>query len=96
MLHHFRFIAPLLPHDEDKISPLHYYDAAIQIARISEKEPSEEEFYTGMQAADEIMRWYVLSFVSVTSFHQSLFLPALRYADLIELQMYILASLNES
>lgn len=59
MLHHFRFIAPLLPQDEDKISPLHYYDAAIQIARISEREPTEEEFCTGMQAAEEIVRWYV-------------------------------------
>lgn len=56
MLHHFRFIAPLLPLDEDKISPLHYYDAAIQIARISERELTEEEFLTGIQAAEEIMR----------------------------------------
>ncbi|XP_006454483.1 hypothetical protein AGABI2DRAFT_60375, partial [Agaricus bisporus var. bisporus H97] len=56
MLHHFRFIVPLLQHDEDKISPLHYYDAAIQIARISEREPTEEEFYIGMQAAEDIVR----------------------------------------
>ncbi|KXN89857.1 hypothetical protein AN958_04861 [Leucoagaricus sp. SymC.cos] len=56
VLHHFRFIAPLLPLDEDKISSLHYYDAAIQIARISDRELTEEEFLTGMQAAEEIMR----------------------------------------
>jgi hypothetical protein len=64
MLHHLRFIAPLLPLDEDKISPLHYYDAAIEIARISDKELTEEEFLTGMQAAEEIMRWYVDSRVT--------------------------------
>jgi len=58
MLHHFRFIAPLLPVDEDKISPLHYYDAVIQIARISERELTEEEFTTGMQAAHEMMKRY--------------------------------------
>lgn len=59
MLHHLRFIAPLLPRDEDKISPLHFYDAAIQIARISDKELTEEEFLTGLHAAEEILRWCV-------------------------------------
>jgi hypothetical protein len=59
MLHHLRFIAPLLPLDEDKITPLHYYDAAIQIARISDRELTEEEFLAGIQAAEEIMKWWV-------------------------------------
>ncbi|KAF9443711.1 hypothetical protein P691DRAFT_808452 [Macrolepiota fuliginosa MF-IS2] len=56
MLHHFRFIAPLLPQDEDKISPLLYYDTAIQIARISERELTEEEYLVGMRAAEDIIR----------------------------------------
>lgn len=58
MLHHLRFIAPLLPRDEDKLSPLHFYDAAIQLARISDKELTEEEFLTGLRAAEEILSWY--------------------------------------
>ncbi len=72
MLHHFRFITPLLPRDEDKISSLHFYDAAIQIARTSDKELTEEEFLTGLQAAEEILRWYVLSAIN---HHQLLTLP---------------------
>jgi hypothetical protein len=56
MIHHFRFIIPLLPRDEDGLSLLHYYDAAIQIARISSREPTEREFEIGMGAAEEIKR----------------------------------------
>ncbi|EAU92894.2 hypothetical protein CC1G_03681 [Coprinopsis cinerea okayama7 len=56
MLLHFRFLVPLLPKDQDGITPLHYYDSAIQIARNAERELSEEEFEFGMQAAKEIER----------------------------------------
>ncbi|TFK40984.1 hypothetical protein BDQ12DRAFT_417463 [Crucibulum laeve] len=54
MLHHFRFIIPLLPKDEDGMSPVHYYDSAIQLARNSGKELTEEEFEMGMKAAGDI------------------------------------------
>jgi len=54
MLHHFRFLNPLLPIDEDGMSPLHYYDSAIQLARNSARILSEEEFETGMNAAHQI------------------------------------------
>ena len=57
MLHHFRFLNPLLPIDEDGMSPLHYYDSAIQLARISARALSEEEFETGMNAAQQIKKW---------------------------------------
>jgi hypothetical protein len=56
MLHHFRFILPLLPTDEDGLSLLHYYDSAIQVARNSIKEPTEKEFQIGIEAAGEIKR----------------------------------------
>ncbi|KAJ8702834.1 hypothetical protein PTI98_001511 [Pleurotus ostreatus] len=58
MLHHFRFILPLLPSitsEEENISFLHYYDSAIQIVRNSSREPTEAEFELGMQAAQEII-----------------------------------------
>jgi len=54
MLHHFRFLNPLLPKDEDGISPLHYYDSAIQLARNSARVLTEEEFEIGMNAAFQI------------------------------------------
>jgi len=54
MLHHFRFLNPLLPKDEDGMSPLHYYDSAIQLARHSARELTEEEFEIGMNAAYQI------------------------------------------
>ncbi|KAH9486756.1 Protein PRY2 [Psilocybe cubensis] len=54
MLHHFRFLNPLLPKDEDGMTPLHYYDSAIQLARHSSREVTEEEFETGMEAAYQI------------------------------------------
>ncbi|PPQ76719.1 hypothetical protein CVT26_004380 [Gymnopilus dilepis] len=54
MLHHFRFLTPLLPKDEDGMTPLIYYDSAIQIARHSAQELTEEEFEIGMKAAYEI------------------------------------------
>jgi hypothetical protein len=59
MLHHFRFIIPLLPMDEDGLTPLHYYDSAIHLARISSNELSESEFETGMKASSDILKWYV-------------------------------------
>ncbi|RDB29608.1 hypothetical protein Hypma_015339 [Hypsizygus marmoreus] len=54
MLHHFRFILPLLPVDEDGLTPLHYYDSAIQLARNGDGELAENEFEAGFGAAQEI------------------------------------------
>ncbi|KAI0724476.1 hypothetical protein C8T65DRAFT_734097 [Cerioporus squamosus] len=54
MLHHFRFILPLLSKDEDGLTPLHYYDSAIQLARHMSREPTEQEYIVGMRAAKEI------------------------------------------
>ncbi len=54
MIHHFRFIQPLLPKDKDGLTPLHYYDSAIQLARHASNEPTEAEFEIGMRAANEI------------------------------------------
>jgi hypothetical protein len=54
MLHHFRFLLPLLPKDEDGMTPLHYYDSAIQLARNSATPLTEEEFEAGMEAAYQI------------------------------------------
>ncbi|CCM00951.1 uncharacterized protein FIBRA_02998 [Fibroporia radiculosa] len=56
MLHHFRFILPLLTRDESGLTPLHYYDSAIQLARHASREPTEAEFAVGMDAANEIKR----------------------------------------
>jgi hypothetical protein len=56
MIHHFRFILPLLPQDEDGISLLHYYDSAIQLARNSTKEPTEMEFHIAMESAAGIKK----------------------------------------
>lgn len=56
MLHHFRFILPLLTPNEDGLTPLHFYESAIQLARNSHRHPSEQEFETGMRAAEEIHR----------------------------------------
>ncbi|KAF8140089.1 hypothetical protein EV363DRAFT_1393010 [Boletus edulis] len=47
MIHHFRF---------EGLTPLHYYDSAIQLARTSTGEPTEDEFTLGLRAADEIRR----------------------------------------
>uniref|UniRef100_A0A0W0F8S0 Uncharacterized protein n=1 Tax=Moniliophthora roreri TaxID=221103 RepID=A0A0W0F8S0_MONRR len=54
MLHHFRFILPLLGSDEDELTPLHYYDSAIQLARTAHREPTEHEFELGMEMAEAI------------------------------------------
>ncbi|KAH9898476.1 hypothetical protein C8Q73DRAFT_788656 [Cubamyces lactineus] len=54
MLHHFRFILPLLSRDEDGLTPLHYYDSAIQLARHSSREPIEQAYVIGIRAAKEI------------------------------------------
>jgi len=56
MLHHFRFLHPLLPKDEFGLTPLHYYDSAVQMARNGGKEMSEAEFEVGMGAASQIER----------------------------------------
>ena len=56
MIHHFRFIIPLLPKDDQGLTALHYYDSAIQLARTSTGEPTEDEFMLGLGAADEIRR----------------------------------------
>ena len=56
MLHHFRFILPLLPKDKDGLTPLHYYDSGIQLARNSGVEPTELEYSRSMAAACEIKR----------------------------------------
>ncbi|KAI0639330.1 hypothetical protein C8Q77DRAFT_53763 [Trametes polyzona] len=54
MMHHFRFILPLLSKDEDGLTPLHYYDSAIQLARHATREPTEQEFIIGIRAARDI------------------------------------------
>ncbi|KAH8835337.1 hypothetical protein DL96DRAFT_1809216 [Flagelloscypha sp. PMI_526] len=54
MLHQFRFLLPLLPQNDDRFSALHIYDSAIEIARYSASEPSEEEFIQGFEAFNEI------------------------------------------
>ena len=59
MLHHYRFIAPLVPTDDEGLSPLHYYDSAIQLARQADREPTEREFEVGVAAADEIKKMCV-------------------------------------
>ncbi|EPQ60873.1 hypothetical protein GLOTRDRAFT_30498 [Gloeophyllum trabeum ATCC 11539] len=41
---------------EDGLTPLHYYDSAIQLARHSCREPSEIEYEEGCKAASEIKR----------------------------------------
>ncbi|GBE78260.1 hypothetical protein BKA93DRAFT_737475 [Sparassis latifolia] len=56
MLHHFRFILPLLTRDEDGLTPLHYYDSAIQLARHVSREPTEGEYVVGIEAAITIKR----------------------------------------
>ncbi|KAG6911826.1 hypothetical protein DXG01_000073 [Tephrocybe rancida] len=57
MLHHFRFILPLLPLDEDGLTPLHYFDASVQLARNGGSGAlGEQEFEIGIGAAEEILR----------------------------------------
>jgi len=56
MLHHFRFILPLLPRDADGLSALHYYDSAIQLAKHASRECTEEEFVIGLGAAQNIKK----------------------------------------
>ncbi|KAF7319918.1 hypothetical protein MKEN_00775400 [Mycena kentingensis (nom. inval.)] len=60
MLHHFRYLVPLLNVQEDELTALHYYDSAIQLARNSAAEPTEEEFVLGMDAAEEIKKTCVV------------------------------------
>jgi len=56
MLPPFRFILPLLAKDDDGLTPLHYYDSGIQMARNSGEEPTEVEYVRCMAAAHEIKR----------------------------------------
>jgi len=56
VLHHFRFILPLLSKDEDGLTPLHYYDSGIQLVRNSSVDPTEAEYARCMAAAHEIKR----------------------------------------
>ncbi|KIK71205.1 hypothetical protein GYMLUDRAFT_33345 [Collybiopsis luxurians FD-317 M1] len=56
MIHHFRFIQPLLASNEGELTPLHYYDSVIQLARISHREPTEGEFELGMESAETIIQ----------------------------------------
>lgn len=56
MLHHFRFLLPLLAAEDDGFTALHYYDSAIQLARHAAEEPTEHEYALGMQAVAEIRK----------------------------------------
>ncbi|KAF5382921.1 hypothetical protein D9757_006371 [Collybiopsis confluens] len=56
MIHHFRFILPLLTSNEGEPTPLHIYDSVIQLARISHREPTEEEFELGMDSVETILQ----------------------------------------
>jgi hypothetical protein len=56
MLHHLRTIVALFPRDEYGLTVVHYYDSAIQLARFSVPEPTEDEFRMGMDAAAAIKR----------------------------------------
>lgn len=71
MLHHFRFIIPLLGKDEDGLTPLHYYDSAIQLARHTSREPTEQEYIVGMRAAQEIRTMSVFTFAFTVLTHGS-------------------------
>ncbi|KIY45389.1 hypothetical protein FISHEDRAFT_49362 [Fistulina hepatica ATCC 64428] len=55
ILQHFCFILPLLTVDADDLTALHYYDSAIQIARNSHAEVTEQEYELGMKAQAEII-----------------------------------------
>ena len=68
MLHHFRFILPLLPRDEDGLTPLHYYDSAIQLVRHASREPSEAEFLLGINAANSLKTMCVTHMSSPNDF----------------------------
>eukprot|EP00918_Siedleckia_nematoides_P052568 GHVU01114826.1.p1 GENE.GHVU01114826.1~~GHVU01114826.1.p1 ORF type:complete len:245 (-),score=3.08 GHVU01114826.1:35-769(-) len=56
MIHHFRFILPLLPSNDNELTPLHYYDSVIQLAKISNREPTQEEFELGIESAETIIQ----------------------------------------
>jgi hypothetical protein len=51
MLWHLRTVLALFPRDSLGLTVVHYYDSAIQLARYSTIEPTEEEFRLGMDAA---------------------------------------------
>jgi hypothetical protein len=65
MLSHFRFIAPLLSKYDDGLSPLQYYDSAIQLARYSEREPTEREYEITLSAANAMKETCVHRFLSL-------------------------------
>ena len=66
MLHQFRFTLPLLPRDKDGLTPLHYYDSAIQIARNASEPLTEQEFELGMEAAKAIMQKQVFHTLNIS------------------------------
>lgn len=74
MLHHLRTIVRLFTRDELGLTVVHYYDSAIQLARFSTKEPTEDEFRMGMDAAQAIKKLYVTSrlfaYLNLTSQHR--------------------------
>lgn len=41
------------------MSPLHYYDAAVQLARTAARALTEEEYEVGLAAAEQIVKWCV-------------------------------------
>ncbi|ETW87441.1 hypothetical protein HETIRDRAFT_307361 [Heterobasidion irregulare TC 32-1] len=49
-------LAPLIPKDEDGLSPLHYCDSAVQMARYAAREPTQREFEIGINAALQIKK----------------------------------------
>jgi hypothetical protein len=56
MLHHLRTVLALFSRDALGLTVVHYYDSAIQLARVAAKEPTEDEFRLGMDAAVAIKR----------------------------------------
>ncbi|EJD55663.1 hypothetical protein AURDEDRAFT_109907 [Auricularia subglabra TFB-10046 SS5] len=55
VLHHLRALTPLIPVDESGSSCLRRYDSVIEFARHARREPTEEEFVRGLQAASDLV-----------------------------------------
>jgi len=56
---------PLLEKDDDDLTALHYYDSAIQLARVSSRPPTETEYEMGMEAAGQIQEMCVFEHLNV-------------------------------
>lgn len=95
MLHHFRFLNPLLPKDEDGISPLHYYDSAVQLARNSARALTEEEFEIGITAASQIEKWCVIFLLADMGLSCSRTTPSLNECRLEMLESDSMTQLDE-